>query len=233
MILFPSNHVEFFTMKLTIFIGSPRNKKSNSRILINQFLEGFSRVDHSEVDIHFLANIKKLEEHTAAFSRAETVLIIFPLYTDCMPGIVKLFFESIAKHGNNKYKRLGFIVQSGFPESVHSVYIENYLERLTQRLGCQYIGTIVKGGVEGIQIMPKYMTKKLFNDFSLLGEGFARNGTFSEQIAKKMRKPFKMSIFNIFILRLMSKLGFANFYWNMNLKKNKAYHLRFAKPYSC
>jgi len=48
---------------------------------------------------------------------------------------------------------LGFLVQSGFPEGLHSRYVERYLESWQKRLGCPYLGTIVKGQREGVRLM--------------------------------------------------------------------------------
>jgi multimeric flavodoxin WrbA len=219
-------------MKLTLFNGSPRNKKSNSKILVEKFLEGFSKIDTSTVEMHYLANIKKMDEHTKAFAEADTVLIIFPLYTDCMPGLVKEFIEAIANVKYNFTKRVGYIVQSGFPESIQSVSVEKYLQKLTLRMECEYIGTVIKGGVEGIQIMPSYMTKKLFTNFTSLGEHFAKTGSFNEEIVAKLRTPYKMTKTSLFVFKLMSKIGLTNFYWNSNLKKHNAFEKRFAAPYS-
>lgn len=218
-------------MKLTIINGSPRNKKSNSKILIEKFLEGYSKVDSSNVEMHYLANIQKMDEHVKAFAEADTVLIIFPLYTDCMPGIVKEYFETIAASNYGNKKRVGFIVQSGFPESIHSTYIEKYLEKLCNRMQCEYLGTVIKGGVEGIQIMPSYMTSKVFTSFTKLGEHFAKTGIFDNGIVEKLRIPNKMSKANLFAFKLISKTGLTNFYWNSNLKKHNAFENRFAAPY--
>ncbi len=218
-------------MKLTIFNGSPRNKKSNSKILIEKFLEGYGKIDSSAVEMHYLANIQKMDEHAKTFAEADTVIIIFPLYTDCMPGIVKEFFEAVANKKFDHKIRVGFIVQSGFPESIHSVYVEKYLEKLTKRMECEYIGTVIKGGVEGIQIMPNYMTSKLFTNFTNLGEHFAKTGCFNKKIVEKLRTPYKMSKANLFAFKMMSKTGLTNFYWNSNLKKHKAFDNRFAAPF--
>lgn len=218
-------------MKLVIFNGSPRNKKSNSKILIEHFLSGYNKICSEPVPIHYLANGKQKEEHKEIFGNSEIVIIIFPLYTDCMPGIVKEFFESIVELKLTPSKKIGFVVQSGFPEAIHSIYIERYLEKLTKRLKCEYLGTIIKGGVEGIQIMPPSMTKKLFGRFEDLGEYFAKNEVFSTKIQETLRKPFKMSLIRIFLFRIINKTGLTNFYWNSNLKKNDAFSNRFDKPF--
>jgi len=217
-------------MKLAIFNGSPRYKKSNSKILIDNFLEGYKKVNPDEVSVSYLAKFLDLEKNSKIFSEADNIIIIFPLYTDCMPAIVKLFLEKIAEQ---KYenKKVGFIIQSGFAESHHSIFVEKYLKKLMQRLNCEYIGTIIKGAVEGIQIMPPSMTKKLFTNFTNLGEEFAKTFTFSETIKNNLSKPYKLSKNTIFFFRIFNKIGLTNYYWNSNLKKNNAFEKRFDKPY--
>jgi NAD(P)H-dependent FMN reductase len=217
-------------MGLTIFIGSPRNKKSNSKILMEQFLKGYSKENSEDVQMHYLANINRMDENVKAFEDAQTVIVIFPLYTDCMPGIVKDFFEHVV-HIANRNKRIGFIVQSGFPEGIHSSYVERYLEKFTKRLQYEYLGTVIKGGVEGIQIMPPMMTKKLFRNFEKLGEAFAQTGKFPVEMIENLKSPFKLSPRQIVFLSAGEKLGLSNYYWNSNLKKNGAFEIRFAKPY--
>ena len=218
-------------MKLVIFNGSPRQKKSNSKILIEHFLNGYNNICSESIPIHYLANRKQKEKEKDLFQKADTVLIIFPLYTDCMPGIVKEFFENVLELKNKTSKKMGFIVQSGFPEAVHSITVERYLKKFTERLNCEYLGTIIKGGVEGIQIMPPWMTKKLFKRFEYLGEYFAKNGKFSAEIKEKLSKPFRMSFVRRMVFAFLCKTGLNNFYWNKNLKRNNAYMKRFDKPF--
>lgn len=218
-------------MKLVIINGSPRNKKSNSKLLTDEFLKGYHSLNSENVSVHFLANHKMKNNIIQDYQDADCVILIFPLYTDCMPGIVKEFIEDIVDLKNSKPKKIGFIVQSGFPEAIHSVAVERYLEKLSKRMQLEYLGTIIKGGVEGIQIMPPFMTNKLYKQFRELGAYFAQNQAFSPELNKKLRNPYKMSSFRIFVFKLMLKTGLTNFYWNSNLKKNGAYQNRFDKPY--
>ena len=219
-------------MKLVIFNGSPRKLKSNSKVLIEHFLSGYNRICPEPVPVHYLANLKQRKEQVEAFRNSDIAILIFPLYTDSMPGIVKEFFESITELELTSSKKVGFIVQSGFPEAIHSIYLEHYLKKLAKRLKCEYLGTIIKGGVEGIQIMPPVMTKKLFSRFEDLGEYFAKNKVFSAAIKEKLIKPLKMSRMRRILFNIFKKTGLTNFYWNSNLKKNNAYSKRFDKPFS-
>lgn len=217
-------------MQLALFNGSPRYKKSNSKLLIEHFLTGYGRACAGSVPVHYFASDKR-EAGVSTFQDAEIVIIIFPLYTDCMPGIVKEFFEDISELALTSSKKIGFIVQSGFPEAIHSTFVERYLKKLVMRLKCEYLGTVIKGGVEGIQSMPPSMTRKLFTRFEELGEQFAKTQTFSPDIIVQMRRPYKMSFFRRLLFSTLSKTGITNFYWNSHLKKNGAFENRFARPY--
>lgn len=220
-------------MKLTVFNGSPRGKGSNTRILMEHFIEGFTVAGGREVSIEYLVKVKDHPEMVKKFARADNVIIAFPLYTDAMPGIVTAFFEALAPlRGKCAGKKAGFIVQSGFMEGIHSSFIPMYLEKLCKRLGAVYIGTVIKGGVEGIQVMPPSMTKKLFDSFYRLGAYFAAAGEFDPTIMEELIKPFRLGWFGRFIIRLMSLIGLTNFYWNSQLKKNKAYSRRYDRPFA-
>ena len=217
-------------MKLAIFNGSPRQKKSNSTILIQKFIEGYNDHITDNIDIHYLANISKMSENVEAFREADSVIIIFPLYTDAMPGQVKLFFENIVNI-DSKGQKVGFIVQSGFPEAHHSSFVERYLIKLSERMGWNHLGVVIKGGVEGMQIMPPSWTKKLFGDFRELGRYFASTGKFKAEIVKKLRTPYRLSKLRLISFKAFDKLGLNDFYWNKNLKENNAFEKRFDRPY--
>lgn len=220
-------------MTLTIFNGSPRYKKSNSQILTEQFLKGYHDQGNTEpLKICYLARASQLAEHLEAFRQAEEVIIIFPLYTDCMPGMVKEFLELLPAAGNKNPKKLGFIVQSGFPEAVHSVYVERYLEKYARRHHYHYLGTVIKGGAESIRSMPPSMNKKLFKQFRELGDHFARTGQFHHELMQQMRTPLKMNAVGRTVFRVISLLGLPDMYWNKMLKKHGAYHLRNSRPYA-
>jgi len=199
---------------------------------MDKFIEGFIKTPLNEHCLGYLSNISKTKENLNMIVESEYIIIIFPLYADSMPGRVKLFIETLGAN-DFKGKKIGFILQSGFPEAHHSIFIERYLHKLTDRLGAEYLGTVIKGGVEGIQIMPGWMTKKLFHQFYELGEIFGINGQFDTTICEELAKPYKMSKTNLSIFRILMKTGLNDFYWNHQLKKNKAFALRFDRPYLC
>ena len=215
-------------MELTIFNGSPRGKVSNTKVLVDQFLDGFMKGNGNSYKIVYLNTTKDSDYLIKMFEEAEKFLLAFPLYVDSMPAIVKTFIESLEPLcGRKENPDIGFLVQSGLPESIHSRYVERYLKKLSARLGCNYMGTIIKGGVEGVQAKPVRMNKKLFNSFYQIGKIFGETGKFDEEIIDRLAQPERYSKFYLWLFKLFGKF----WYWDMMLKKNNAYEKRFAKPY--
>lgn len=168
------------------------------------------------------------ERAAAAFGSAEVVLLAFPLYTDAMPGVVKEFIERLAPYRKRQGNaRILFLVQSGFPEGGHTKPVARYLEKLAQRLGCEYLGTIRKGGVEGIQGQPASMTRKLFAAFHDIGRRFGETGLLDretlEKLAGRDRFPKWMLAIGCWMSRRM--------YWDPTLRANSVYERRWARPY--
>jgi FMN-dependent NADH-azoreductase len=221
------------SMKLSIINGSPRGKSSNTKILLDKFLEGFCSVESDcKPEIAYLKSAKHKSGLIQIMETSDILIIAFPLYTDAMPGIVKEFIEQIDPATfKNKGLKLGFIVQSGFPESHHSEFIKRYLDKLARRIGIDYLGTVIKGGVEGIKVQPKWMTRRYLDLFYDLGQQLALDWTFSQEIIKRLAKPKQMSGLRLMTFKLVLKLGLGNFYWDMQLKNNNAFDQRFAKPY--
>jgi multimeric flavodoxin WrbA len=218
---------------LTVFNGSPRGKKGNTPILLDKFAEGFSGNSNRTCEMYDLIHLSQQDQFVKAFQNASAVLLAFPLYTDSMPGSVKTFIESLEHFkGRINNPAIGFMVQSGFMESAHSRFVERYLEKLASRLGCPYLGTIVKGGVEGIQIQPENLTRGLFDQIRAIGRDFAENGQFNVELLRQLSKPERFPRAAGPLMKLLSKTRLLDFYWDMQLKNNQVFESRFARPYS-
>jgi len=220
-------------MKLIIYNGSPRGKKSNTKLLMDEFMKGIYTEGKYDIEVYYLASKSQREQGARAFETADKVILAFPLYTDSMPGLVKEFIEELVEYdGLDSNPDMAFVVQSGFPEAAHSRYVEKYLERFTERLKAKYLGTAVKGGVEGIQIMPAWMTRKIRKNFFILGRNFNALGALDRKIIKKLSPREQLNKTNLFIFRLLQNTQVNNFYWNGKLKENNVFDQRFAAPYA-
>jgi hypothetical protein len=219
-------------VKLTIFNGSPRGVHSNSAILIDHFTEGFLQVEGNSYELHYLIQVNKLEESVKAFTHAETALFVFPLYTDVMPAVVKTFIEALEPYcGRKENPPVGFIIHSGFPEALHLRTLERYLEKLSQRLACAYLGTVIKGGTEGIQASTPDRLQPLFTLFQDLGKSFGQSGQFDPDIARRLSQPERIPRWVSIIYNALSFIPALNKGWDDQLKRNNAYERRNARPY--
>ena len=213
--------------------GSPRGKQSNTQVLLEAFMDGLRSEGFTDMMVYHLSRPSERRKAAAQFPGAGKFLLAFPLYTDSMPGIVKEFMEMLAPwKGREENPDMGFLVQSGFPEPAHSRYVERYLRKLTHRLHSRYLGTIVRGGVEGIRVMPGWMTRKLRRRMMLLGKNFAVNGVFDRRLIHRLAPRERMSKRQIRLFRWMQNTSMANYYWNKQLRENDAYALRDERPYA-
>jgi multimeric flavodoxin WrbA len=217
---------------VTIFNGSPRGRKGNTPIMLNQFGAGFASKPGHTFEIHNLNRLKSLDIHIQAFKAAECIWLGFPLYTDAMPAMVKSFIEALEPFiGRENNPPMGFLVQSGFPEALHSRYIERYLHKLAGRLGAPYLGTIVKGGGEGVRMMPDDSNAKLFGALQGLGYGFAKNGRLDPELLPVVAGVERYRAILTPVFKVFLHLSVAKWYWDSQLKENGVYGERFAQPY--
>jgi NAD(P)H-dependent FMN reductase len=213
----------------TLFNGSPRGRRSNTGLLLDQLSAGLADGGDAVGERHHLVLEKDLARAAEAFARAEGAVIAFPLYADSMPGVVKAFFEALAPLRGRPLPKVLFLVQSGFPEACHCRPLEGWLALLARRLGCVHAGTIVRGGVEGIQVQPPWMTKGLYGRVRALGASVAREGRLDPAILRELagRERFRGPGLLVARVALRMSQGF----WDHQLKKNGAYERRFAAPY--
>ena len=214
---------------LTLFNGSPRGDKGNTPIFLREIANGFG----GPSEIHHLVRLKRTQDMVQAFAEAECAIIGFPLYADSMPGITKHFVEALEPlMGRRNNPPLGFVVQSGFPEGLHSRYVERYVQRLAERLGSPYLGTVVKGNGEGTRLMPPNMTESLFASLQAVGAGLAAEGCFPVEVLQQLAKPESFPAILGPLFRIFLRLPIAHSYFDDMLKENGAYEQRFTRPFA-
>jgi NAD(P)H-dependent FMN reductase len=221
---------------LVLLNGSPRGEQSNSMKMLSHVAEGWQRGGGQPPEVLHLAQRTDFDRAVQAFAESDAVLLGMPLYTDAMPGIVKLYIEALAPRveglaTGGRNPTLGFLVQSGFPEALHSRLVERYLAKLARRLGSPYAGTIVRGGGEAIHMMPEEANKKLWAHLRTLGEQLAQNGRFSEEELKAVAGTERFSALTTALLSAACRLPAVQFMWNGQLKENGVWEKRFAAPY--
>ena len=214
-------------MSVLIINGSPKGENGNTEVFINQFVQAM------KIPCKMSYAAKEDSLYLAEYMREfDTVLFAMPLYVHAMPGIVMKIIEQLQPAGEAG-QSIGFIVQSGFVESAQSEYLERYLSVLTKSLNYTYLGTVRRGGSAGVYMMPEQMNQKLFKQLHTLGEHFEQTGSFDMEIVREMAKPHKLSKGKSRFMQFLAVLGLGDtMFWNMMLKKNKAYERRFDKPFA-
>ncbi|HNT76671.1 MAG TPA: NAD(P)H-dependent oxidoreductase [Anaerolineae bacterium] len=217
---------------LTLFNGSPRGAKGNTPVMLAQVAKGFAAAGGAVAETLHLVRQNSLTDYRDAFAAAEAVLVGFPLYTDAMPGIVKTFIEALEPlRGRSGNPALGFVMQSGFPESTHLRHVERYLAKLAARLGSPYLGALIKGNGEGIRLMTDTMNRKLFDQLIALGRSLRTTGQFPPDAVQKLAKPERYPAYLIPVFKLLVKMPLLSMYWDNQLKANGVYEQRFAQPF--
>ena len=221
-------------MKRLALNGSPRGTKSNSRKIIGWMVEGMREAGAEEPQVLDLARTRELPEQRDAFLEADEVVLVFPLYTDSTPGIVKNFLDSLADAPADRLrgKRLALVVHSGFPEAAHSQPVVRYLERVCTRLGMLHCGTAIRGGSEGLHLMPEQMTRKTHVLFSTLGRSLAAEGRFDREAVSRLGRVVHLGWFQRLSMTLLKPTGLPDLYWIMMLKQHGAWKRRFDQPYA-
>lgn len=216
-------------MKLVIVNGSPRGRKSNSDKIIEWPLSEMKVNQDFVYEKLYVTDLKERVKQMDALKSAEYILVIFPLYTDSMPGITKEFFEHMERNKDFLAgKPISFIIHSGFPEACHSREVEKYTEYFSKLLGMNYRGSIIMGGSEALTAAPESMYGKKIEAFKSIGRSISQYKEFEAVDKKIISKPENLTKGQMFI---MKHFNISNFFWNSLLKKNNAFKKRFDKPY--
>lgn len=221
-------------MKRLLLNGSPRGKNSNSRVVIGWLVEGFTAAGAPAPAILDLAGKDGNMEAVEALRKADEILLVFPLYTDSMPGIVAAFTNALAdlEPGQLRGKRIGYVVHSGFPETLQSEPLAAYLERMSARLGLVHLGTARTGGSEPFRLNPMSGRSKTSDRFRSLGRGLVERGIFDPEALAELAKFRQLGPGLRILARILAPTGLLNMYWNVMLKRHGAYGRRFDSPYA-
>ncbi len=200
-------------MKLTIINGSPRGKSSNSTRMIPWI------VDESPENICYLNKLSLHESYIVSAKSADAILFVFPLYVDSMPGITKSFFELMETHKEIFYEKpVYYIIHSGFPEMIQSKALSRYLSYFSLKvMNMDYMGTVIIGGSEAMQIAPDAAFRKLQSKLQIVGNVINNIELIPENINILINKRDRLTAFRRFLFKISP---LKNFYWNYRVKQH-------------
>ena len=174
-------------MHALIINGSPRIKKfSNTDKILDEFVKGMCEGGNT-CERYEISDKASWDEIRKAYDESDNILIALPLYVESVPGLLMEFLETLTpKSGNAK---MSFILQSGFAEGIQLRCGEAYLEKLAGYLGCEYGGTLVKGGNFEIRFLSDESRVKATSPYAEMGREFAANGNFNSDKCKAFTGP--------------------------------------------
>ena len=174
-------------MHVMIINGSPRVKQySNTDKILAEFTQGMTE-NGTTFEQYEVSDRSQWDAIRAAYEKNDNILIALPLYVECIPGLLLEFLETLTPKSGDA--RMSFILQSGFAEGVQLRCGEAYLKILADRLGCEYMGTLVKGDNFSIRFTTEQQHKRVTEPYREMGRIFGRDGNFNAGECRKFTGP--------------------------------------------
>ena len=197
-------------MHVLIINGSPRVKKySNTNYILEKFTEGL-RETGATFEQYEISDRGSWDQIRQAFDRNTVILIALPLYVECIPGLLMEFLETLTPKSDGS--KMAFLLQGGFMEGVQLRCGEAYLKILAGKLGCAYMGTLVKGDNFMIRFFEGEWREKVTDPYADMGREYAVNGDFNSKACKKFtgheKFPLPVRIYVGHILKTQAAKGF-------------------------
>ena len=205
---------------LVIINGSPRLQKfSNTEKIIHSLAKGLEEAGVTW-ELHNLSNRKEWNTTREAFLNNERVLIAFPLYVECVPGLLLEFLGTLPTE-HKQPKEISFLLHGGMDEGNEFRLCERFLQGLPAQLGCSYGGTLIHGGSFRIRTAQADQVAKMVKPYVEMGRLFAQKGNFLTPEAAKF---IGMEQYPWLIRKMVSLLF---------LKKVNGEFEQFAKDWGC
>lgn len=190
-------------MHVLIINGSPRVKAySNTDKILEKFTAGMSE-NGVTFEQYEVADAKQWEKMREAYYNNSRIIIALPLYVECIPGRLMEFLETLEP--KNDGTGMAFILQSGFAEGIQLRCGEAYLEILARKLGCEYLGTLVKGDNFSIRFFEGEQRDRVTGPYTEMGREYAKNGDFKSEACKRFTGPEVFPAHIRFLVGLLQK----------------------------
>lgn len=211
-------------MKTLIINGSPKGNRGNTEIFIRQFLLGAGQ----DYPVHYAVK-ESAHELAQTAGTFDTVLIFMPLYVHAMPGIVMKLFEQIkpAKPGH----KIGFVIQAGFIERAQTRFLVRYLNAFAKRLGYKNLGIVTRGDAAGTNMVPAFMTKKLFKLLNKLGAHYAQQHHFDSDTTAALAGIYEIPPRKARFYEFLNRTGINHVFWHKFWRDNGVFEKGLDRPF--
>lgn len=158
-------------MHVVIINGSPRTEKlSNTAKILHAFGEGLTH-EGATFETYAISDTRSWGQIRQAYLGGTEILMAMPVYTECVPGLLLEFLETLPRKDENT--RISFLLQSGFSEGCQLRCAEAFVEKLPGYLGVRYGGCLVKGDHFCIRILNEDQQQQITKPYATMGALFA------------------------------------------------------------
>lgn len=220
-------------MNLLLINGSPKRKNSNTEILLQAFKRPLEKNETIKTHSLSLSHRPSEDKLLQAIQESHIIIIGFPLYNNSMPSSVLRLLSHMRLHkAHLKNKKIGFVVQYGFVEGIHGQAVERWLDYWVKESGCDYIGSIIKGGCDGLSKMKSIKrSNPIIKGIEAIAQHFAEHISFDPKLLADFAAPMTQKKRNKSIMKCIIKL-LNHFYWKKLMKANGVSEAAsFARPY--
>jgi hypothetical protein len=219
--------------RVVVLIGSPKASKSTSESLGNYLIEQLAaRGAHTE-KIHVskvLRSIESTDNMMSAVDKADTVILVSPLYVDSLPYPVTKAFELISEYrqgaGTAKAQKLVAIMNCGFPEAHQNDTAIAICRLFARKIGFEWAGGLAlgMGGTIDGQALEKLggMLRNVKRALELTADAIVAGSSVPQEVVDLMAKPFIPKWLYVLV---------GNFGWITTSKKYGANKNLRARPY--
>lgn len=179
-------------MHLMILNASPRAAaKSNTEKVLAAFCRGFTAAGNT-CELWHLSRRSEWQNARDAFASNRYILLAMPLYVENVPGILLEFLQTLPRK-LQPGTQISFLIQGGFEEAAQAACARTYVETLPGYFGCEYGGTLTRGGLFGANLLPEKLAHQIIAPFEDVGREFAAAGRFTDEYARDFAGPEHMS----------------------------------------
>lgn len=220
-------------MRFIVFNGSPRGNLGVTRVLINAFVGGLTGVASRlhPVEVYTLQQTGREDVLAEAFASADVALIAFPLMSGTVPASVKRLFEALAPlKGRPKLPGIILLDHSAFPNAGQFAFVEKYVSKVAERLGCQFFGALhrpeVGESLDGPPTIDRDTQGLLFD----LGTQFGRNGHLDSRTLQTLLGPHRAGILGQIRDQISARFPLRNLAWARLLLRHGTFEQRRRRP---
>lgn len=223
--------------KMVVFVnGSPKLRSEESvserLIRIGQKYMDSPELSFETVNVRQSLTHKNTEEDFNKLLNAEAIILIFPLYIFCLPGILMRFLQDFHQYWkeNGGYRRrvkVYAIVNCGFPEAFINEEAVRVIQSFSRQTGAEFgFGTMIGSGgmLLGTLDAPfmKRMREDIIHAFQRIRDGILGQGDSGEPVSTRANFPIKLYYF-------MGNRGWYSEAKKKGLKKKDLYRRPYLK----